>query len=62
MDRDGYLYVVSENGGGDFDHPQLWVYAPSTAHEPGARLQLTLRNAVASIPENTSTAAPVQVG
>ncbi len=23
MDRDGILYVVSENGGGDFDHPQL---------------------------------------
>ena len=31
MDRDGNLYVVSENGGGDIDHPQLWVYAPSTA-------------------------------
>ena len=27
MDDDGFLYIVSENGGGDFDHPQLWVYA-----------------------------------
>ena len=31
MDRDGFLYVVNENGGGDANHPQLWVYAPSTA-------------------------------
>lgn len=34
MGLDGTLYVVAENGGGDFDHPQLWVYAaipePST--------------------------------
>ena len=37
MDRDGILYVVSENGGGDFDHPQLWVYAPSLGAEPGRR-------------------------
>src|SRR5262245_16012245 len=38
MDRDGNLYIVSENGGGDSDHPQLWVYAPSTApnHAPTA--------------------------
>ena len=28
MDTDGNLYVVSENGGGDIDHPQLWVYSP----------------------------------
>lgn len=31
MDGDGTLYVVNENGGGDADHPQLWVYQPSTA-------------------------------
>ena len=34
MDRDGILYVVNENGGGDIDHPQLWVYAPSAAPVP----------------------------
>ena len=28
MDRNGVLYIVNENGGGDIDHPQLWVYAP----------------------------------
>ncbi len=60
MDRDGNLYIVSENGGGDSDHPQLWVYAPSTApnHAPTA---ITLNNVVTSIPENTSTATPVKL-
>jgi hypothetical protein len=33
MDDSGYLYIVSENGGGDINHPQLWVYAP--VPEPG---------------------------
>ncbi len=28
MDDRGYLYLVSENGGGDINHPELWVYAP----------------------------------
>src|SRR5262245_65621273 len=60
MDRDGNLYVVSENGGGDSDHPQLWVYAPSTAPNK-APTAITLKNAVTSIPENTSTAAPVKL-
>jgi uncharacterized protein YjiK len=28
MDDLGNLYVVSENGGGNIDNPQLWVFAP----------------------------------
>jgi uncharacterized protein YjiK len=28
MDEKGFLYVVNENGGGDINHPELWVYAP----------------------------------
>ncbi|MBO0721915.1 MAG: SdiA-regulated domain-containing protein, partial [Blastocatellia bacterium] len=60
MDRDGNLYVVSENGGGDSDHPQLWVYAHSTAPNQ-APTAVTLSNAVNSIPENTSTASPVKL-
>ncbi len=28
MDLNGFLYVVSENGGGDINHPELWVFAP----------------------------------
>ncbi|MFT4083706.1 MAG: SdiA-regulated domain-containing protein [Nocardioides sp.] len=31
MDRDGNIYTVNENGGGDSDHPQLWVYSPTSA-------------------------------
>ncbi len=31
VDKDGFLYVTSENGGGDISRPQLWVYAPSKA-------------------------------
>jgi hypothetical protein len=60
MDRYGNLYTVSENGGGDSDHPQLWVYAPSTAPNQ-APTALTLNNAVTAIPENTSTAAPIRL-
>jgi uncharacterized protein YjiK len=60
MDRDGVLYVVNENGGGDANHPELWVYAHSDAPNlpPTA---VVLNNAVTSIPENTSTAAPVKL-
>ncbi len=37
MDTEGNLYVVSENGGGDIDHPQLWVYSSvSPVPEPSA--------------------------
>jgi 2',3'-cyclic-nucleotide 2'-phosphodiesterase (5'-nucleotidase family) len=60
MDADGILYVVSENGGGDFDHPQLWVYAPSTA-ENLAPTAITLDNPLASIEENTNTTTRIKV-
>ena len=60
MDHDGILYVVSENGGGDFDHPQLWVYAPSLLpNQPPT--DIALSNAIPSILENTSTLTPVKV-
>ena len=60
MDRDGNLYVVSENGGGDIDHPQLWVYTQSVAvnQAPSAVL---LNNPVSAIAENTSTATRLKV-
>lgn len=60
MDRDGILYVVSENGGGDFDHPQLWVYAPSTVPNQ-APTAVTLNNAVTSILENSNTGSAIKV-
>ncbi len=62
MDRDGNIYVTSENGGGDINRPQLWVYAPTLA--TGANLAptaVTLNNALTSIAQNTSTAAPIKV-
>ncbi|MDB6076592.1 MAG: putative outer rane adhesin like protein [Akkermansiaceae bacterium] len=60
MDRDGILYVVNENGGGDIDHPQLWVYAPSTTANK-APTALGFTGAVNSLPENTVTISPVKV-
>ncbi len=60
MDRDGNLYVVSENGGGDIDHPQVWVYAPATAPN-AAPTQVALVNKVTSILENTPTTNRLKV-
>jgi uncharacterized protein YjiK len=60
MDRDGFLYIVNENGGGDANHPELWVYAHSDAPNV-APSAVVLHNAVTSIPDNTSTAAPVKL-
>jgi hypothetical protein len=60
MDFNGNLYVVSENGGGDFDHPQLWVYARSLVpNQPPTALALT--NQVTTILENTNTASRLKV-
>lgn len=60
MDRDGVLYVVSENGGGDIDHPQLWVYAPSTVtnQTPTA---VALANTITSVLENSNTTSAVKI-
>src|SRR5262249_22299777 len=60
MDRDGNLYVVNENGGGDSNHPQLWVYTPSLATNQ-APSAVTLNGVVSSIPDDTSTASPVKL-
>jgi uncharacterized protein YjiK len=63
MDRNGFLYVVNENGGGDIDHPQLWVYAPSSAtYANQAPVAVSLSNTTPSLPENTSTTTRIKVG
>ncbi len=36
MDGNGFLYVVSENGGGDFDHPAAVGVRAVRGSEPGA--------------------------
>lgn len=60
MDRDGNIYVVNENGGGDIDHPQLWVYAKSLVPNQ-APTAVAFNNTINSILENSTTAAPVKV-
>jgi uncharacterized protein YjiK/phosphodiesterase/alkaline phosphatase D-like protein len=60
MDNEGNLYVVNEQGGGDSNHPQLWVYAHSD--DPDLALTaVTLNNAVTAIPDNISVAAPIKL-
>lgn len=60
MDNNGFIYIVSENGGGDIDHPQLWVYAPSTMPNQ-APTAVTLSNVTTSILENTVTTPAIKV-
>jgi uncharacterized protein YjiK len=60
MDGNGVLYVVSENGGGDINHPQLWVYASSSVPNQ-APTAVVLINQVMSIAENTNTATRIKV-
>lgn len=60
MDFEGNLYVVSENGGGNFDTPQLWVYRQSSGTNL-APTAIALNNRVNTIVENTSTATRIKV-
>ena len=60
MDANGYIYVVNENGGGDINHPQIWVYAPASAPNQAPTV-VNLINPVTSMLENTSTSADVKV-
>jgi uncharacterized protein YjiK len=60
MDWQGNLYVVSENGGGSIDYPQLWVYQKSsTPNQAPTAVQIT--NGLSSLSEATSTANRVKV-
>ncbi|QBN18737.1 SdiA-regulated domain-containing protein [Flavobacterium nackdongense] len=60
MDRDGILYVTSENGGGDINHPQLWVYAPSSLQNL-APTAIALANTTTTLVENSNTSAALKV-
>ncbi|MCW1430761.1 SdiA-regulated domain-containing protein [Novosphingobium sp. JCM 18896] len=60
MDKQGNLYVVSENGGGDASHPQLWVYQTSSVPN-AAPTAIALTNAATELVENTSTATRFKV-
>ena len=41
MDDQGTLYIVAENGGGDINHPQLFVYSPVAVPEPATGVLLS---------------------
>lgn len=60
MDRNGNLYIVNENGGGDIDHPQLWVYAPSTVTNQ-APTAIALTNTTSAVLENSNTTSAVKI-
>jgi len=60
MDRNGVLYIVNENGGGDIDHPQLWVYAPSSSLNQ-APTAVALANTTNSVLENSNTTSAVKI-
>jgi predicted nucleic acid-binding Zn ribbon protein len=64
VDKNGNIYVVSENGGGDVDHPQLWVYAPTKASTPlvnQAPTAVTVGSVRNTIADKTNTTARVKV-
>jgi uncharacterized protein YjiK len=60
MDNEGLLYVVNENGGGDANHPQLWVYEPQTSADQ-APTGVTLAHQTTSLPDNTNTASRIKL-
>ncbi|MFB2892388.1 SdiA-regulated domain-containing protein [Aerosakkonemataceae cyanobacterium BLCC-F50] len=63
VDRNGLLYITSEEGGGDINHPQLWVYAPASyTYTNQAPVAVSIANPVTSLAENTSTTTRVKVG
>ncbi len=60
MDFNGNIYIVSENGGGDINFPQLWVYAPSSQANL-APTAISLTNTVPAIIENSVTIPAIRV-
>ncbi|MCW1912130.1 esterase-like activity of phytase family protein [Luteolibacter sp. GHJ8] len=60
MDRSGRIYIVSENGGGSADHPQLWVYEATSASNQAPTL-VAVENALNPVMENTSTANALKI-
>ena len=60
FDRDGNLYVVSEQGGGA-DTPQLWVYRMAD-FENAAPTAIDLENTITELAENASTEQRVRLG
>jgi uncharacterized protein YjiK/2',3'-cyclic-nucleotide 2'-phosphodiesterase (5'-nucleotidase family) len=60
MDRNGFLYVTNENGGGSINFPQLWVYAPTTAPNQ-APTAVVFNNPITTITQSTNTTTAVKL-
>ncbi|WP_265594706.1 lamin tail domain-containing protein [Haloferula sp. BvORR071] len=61
MDSNGTIYVVNENGGGNINHPELWVYQPTSAPN-AAPTAIAITNATTAVQENTPVSTAVKVG
>ncbi len=60
MDDEGNLYVANENGGGDSNHPQLWVFSP--ASEPNlAPTAVGLTHQTTEMADNISTVSRIKL-
>ncbi|MEI6111049.1 MAG: SdiA-regulated domain-containing protein, partial [Cyanobium sp. ELA712] len=60
VDGAGNIYIVSENGGGDVNHPQLWVYTYSSAVNQ-APTDVSFNNSISFIYENIPITAPYKI-
>lgn len=60
FDRDGFLYVVSEQGGGA-DTPQLWVFQVAD-FDNAAPTAIAIENGITTLPENASTDQRIRLG
>lgn len=61
MDSNGDIYIVNENGGGNINHPELWVYRASSAPN-AAPTAVLVTNATTNVLENTPTSTALKVG
>ncbi|MFZ4640570.1 MAG: ExeM/NucH family extracellular endonuclease, partial [Nodosilinea sp.] len=62
MDRNGLLYVTSENGGGDVNHPQVWIYAPASYNYTNqAPLSVSFNVITSSLVDNANTTNRVKL-
>ncbi|HVO55938.1 MAG TPA: lamin tail domain-containing protein [Solirubrobacterales bacterium] len=60
MDNNGVLYTVNENGGGDANHPQLWVFESQSVPNQ-APTGVSLTEQTTSLPETTSTSSRLRL-
>ena len=63
LDNNGLLYITSESGGGDGNHPQVWVYAPADyVFNNAAPVTVSVANGVNNLLENANTTSAIKLG